>query len=115
MFLCINELQVLDLVGENEHVGYWSLLLSQLPIVYGHLTKEHLETVAEEMVKAVLTEGGDEDNVIADGGSQGAAGMSVVQVISAFLGSEGFVEMNILQELILSRLCTHLSSLMRRR
>ena len=56
-----------------------------------------------------------EDNVIVDGGSQGAAGMSAVQNISAFLGSEGFVEMNILQELILSRLCTRLSSLMRRR
>lgn len=93
---------------ENEHVGYWSLLLFQLPFIYSEMTKEHLETVAKEMVKAVLSERGENNEHIYQK-------FSVMDPISVFLESEGFVEMKVLQELILDEFCTNLSSCLRRR
>lgn len=93
---------------ENEHVGYWSLLLSQLPFVYSYITNEHLEIVAKEMVKAVLSERGENNECIYQK-------FSVVDPISVFLESEGFVEMKVLQELILSEFCIKLNSCLRRR
>ena len=102
------DLQLLDLVEKNECVGYWSLLLSQLPFVYGHMTKEHLETVAKEMVKAILSEGGENDEYV-------HKKLSVVDPISVFVESESFVEMKMFQELILSEMCTNLSLHLRRR
>ena len=116
--LCLkdtNELQLLDLVKENEHVGYWNLLLSQLPFIYSHMTKEHLETVAREMVKAVLSVGEGNDGAVVEQDHGKPTGMSRVDLISVFLESESFVEMNVLQELIMKKFCTNLSSLVRRR
>ena len=95
------------MVEENECVGYWSLLLSQLPFIYSYMTKEHLETVAKEMVKAVQLGARENDYV----GQE----LSVVDAISVFLESEGFVEMRVLQELILNEFCVNLSSYLKRR
>jgi hypothetical protein len=95
---------------ENECIGYWSLLLSQLPFIYSHMTKEHLETVAKEMVKAILSGGGGGEN-----SDRICQKFSVVDAISVFLGSEGFVEMRVLQELILNEFCVNLSSCLRKR
>ena len=92
---------------ENECVGYWSLLLSQLPFIYSHMTKEHLETVAKEMVKAIQLGARENDCV--------GQKLSVVDAISVFLESEGFVEMRVLQELILNEFCANLSSCLKRR
>ena len=72
------------------------------------MTKEHLDIVAKELVKAVLSERGENDEDICQI-------FSVVDPISVFLESEGFVEMKVLQELVLSELCTNLSSCLRRR
>lgn len=98
---------MLDLVEENECVGYWSLLLSHLPFIYSHMTKEHLETVAKEMVKAVLLGARENDCAYQK--------LSVVDAISVFLESECFVEMRALQELILNEFCANLSSCLKRR
>ena len=92
---------------ENKCVGYWSLLLSQLPFIYSHMTKEHLETVAKEMVKAVQLGARENDCV--------GQKLSVVEAISVFLESEGFVEMRVLQELIVNEFCANLSSCLKRR
>ena len=113
------ELQLLDLVATNEHVGYWSLLLSQLSFIYCHLSKQQLEVIAEEMVKALLSRSESErdksDTATIENGHHKEIGITVVELFSRFLESEGFVEMNALQEVLLSKFCTHLNSLMRRR
>ena len=134
-FVLVNELQLLDLLDHNEHVGYWSLLLSQLPFIYDHLREEHLEILAEEMVKAVLSEGGRTkggkegrgrreegkaggeriQRIRIGRGDQHHSGVTLLQLVSIFLESEGFVEMNCLQELLLNKFCAHLQSLMRKR
>ena len=105
-------MQLLDLTEKNEHVGYWSLLLSQLPFIYGHMTKEVLETVAKEIVKAVLSEG-----VVLNSGmvERDLQRVSVVDLVTTFLESEGFVELKVLQEHLLNGFCTNLSSNLRRR
>jgi hypothetical protein len=72
------------------------------------MTKEHLETVAKEMVKAILSGGGENGDHICQK-------FSMVDAITVFLESEGFVEMRVLQELILNEFCTNLSSCLRRR
>ena len=72
------------------------------------MTKEHLEIVARETVKAILSEGGEKNEY-------DHQKLSVVDPISVFLESEGFIEMRMLQELILSEFCANLSSHMRRK
>ena len=72
------------------------------------MAKEHLDIVAKELVKAILSERGENKEHICQK-------FSVLDSISVFLESEGFVEMKVLQELILSELCTNLSSCLRRR
>ena len=130
-----NESQLLDVMDENEHLGYWSLILSHLPFVYDHLSEEQLEVVGKELVEALLaederrrgTEGTGEkregrEEGMAEGGSmmsigkfEGLTGVTLLQLVSVFFESEGFVEMNTLQELILNNFCTHLYSIMRTR
>ena len=102
---------MLDIREENEGVAYWSLLLSQLPFIYHHLSQDHLELIARNMVVAVMAEGATERGE--DGGIAG--GITVVQLVSEFLESEGFVEMKSLQELMLSSVCAYLLSHLRRR
>ena len=96
---------------DNEQAGYWRLLLSHLPFIYYLLSLEQLKTLAEEMVSAAL---------LSAGGREGEdcrepTGIAVAQLISVFLESESFVEMTVLQEQLLGKLCLYLSSLMRRR
>ena len=97
-----NCLQLLDIKDENGHVAFWSLLLSQLPFIYGHLNSDHLEAIAERMVAAVMEEG------VTEG--ENGSGVTLVKVVGAFLESEGFVEMKLLQKMMLSKVCTYLSS-----
>ena len=93
-------------------MGYWRLLFSQLPFVYHILSKGQLTTIAEEMIKAaLLAEGGKQE----EEGHRESIGITVAQLVSVFLESEGFVEMTVLQEQLLGNFVLHLSSLMRQR
>ena len=97
-------MQLLDVKDENGPVAFWSLLLSQLPFIYGHLNSDHLEIIAEKMVAAVMEEG------VTEGEEDKGSGATLVKVVGAFLESEGFVEMMLLQEMMLNKVCTYLSS-----
>ena len=92
-------------------MAYWSLLLSQLPFIYHYLSQDHLELIAKNMVGALMAEGATEREEDGDI----AGGITLVQLVNEFLESEGFVEMNSLQELMLNSICAYLLSHLRTR
>ena len=95
--------QLLDINEANSCVANWSLVLSQLPLLYQLCSNTHLRQVAEFILQALLL-------VVKEKEDELQEGTTCVGVAVSVLESEGFASMRRLQELLLDSIFVHAAS-----
>ena len=95
--------QFLDINEANSCVANWSLVLSQLPLLYQLCSNTHLRQVAEFILQALLLAVRKEEDKLEEG-------TTCVGVAVSVLKSEGFANMRGLQELLLESIFVHAAS-----
>lgn len=95
--------QLLDINEANSCVANWSLVLSQLPLLYQLCSDTHLRQVAEFILQALLLAVQKEEDKSEEGTTCVGAAVSVLK-------SEGFASMRGLQELLLESIFVHAAS-----
>ena len=101
-------MQLLDINEANSCVANWSLVLSQLPLLYQLCSDTHLRQVAEFILQALLLAVREEEDESQEDESQ--EGTTCVGVAVSVLESEGFASMRRLQELLLDSIFVHAAS-----
>ena len=104
VLVLFNIVQLLDINEANSCVANWSLVLSQLPLLYQVCSDTHLRQVAEFILQALLLAVRKEEDESQEGTT------SYVGVAVSVLKSEGFASMRKLQELLLETIFVHASS-----
>lgn len=99
-----NIVQLLDINEANSCVANWSLVLSQLPLLYQLCSNTHLRQVAEFILQALLLAVRKEEDESQEETTP------CVRVAVSVLKSEGFASMRRLQELLLETIFVHAAS-----
>ena len=104
VLVLFNIVQLLDINEANSCVTNWSLVLSQLSLLYQLCSDTHLRQVAEFILQALLLAVRKEEDELQEGTT------SCVRVAVSVLKSEGFASMRRLQELLLDSIFVHAAS-----
>ena len=102
-FFSTSHMQLLDINEANSCAANWSLVLSQLPLLYQLCSDVHLRQVAEFILQALLLAVREKEDESQDG-------ITCVGVAVSVLESEGFASMRRLQELLLDSIFVHAAS-----
>ena len=98
-----SHMQLLDINEANSCVANWSLVVSQLPLLYQLCSDAHLRQVAEFILQALLL-------AVREKEDEWQEGTTCVGVAVSVLESEGFASMRRLQELLLDSIFVHAAS-----
>ena len=102
-FFSTSHMQLLDINEANSCVANWSLVLSQLPLLYQLCSDTHLRQAAEFILQALLL-------AVREKEDEPQEGTTCVGVAVSVLESEGFASMRRLQELVLDSIFVHAAS-----
>ena len=104
--------QLLAISDDNAHVASWSLLLSQLPLLYEQCSDTHLKKVAGFILQTVLAVH-DETSAEADRNTTQVLAEEELNcgiIVGVLVNSTGFQEMRRLHELLPESCFSHSAS-----